>query len=467
MRFLILSQYFPPEVGASQVRLSSMCRELVRAGHEVDVVTGMPHHPFGKIFAGYRGQFAKRELQGGVRVYRTWLYAAAGSGWRRIVSYFSFVLTALCSIVRVRRPDYIFVDSPPLFLGVTGWLASLYWKCPFIFNVADLWPDSVLDLGVMKEGAFVQAAFRLEKWIYKRARFVTAVTQGIYDVLLNRKKVPAEKILFLPNGVDTGIIQPSSPDEVLKTRLGLTGKRIAIYAGNHGYAAGAEQILYAAKLLETYPDFHFLFLGDGPDKPRLQRLAADLELRNTSFVGSVPLERVSAYLSISEIALVTLRKAGVTRGARSAKTFVMMAAAKPVILAGEGENEELIRASGAGVVVSPHDPQQFASAILAMYENPEASREMGLRGLTYVRENFEWSILVRNWLDQLRLATSPQDTTAAASVPVRDRVPKAYSMNRVNPGHDSQSQAERNGRLQNTVAMSRKVSGATKEPGLG
>jgi glycosyltransferase involved in cell wall biosynthesis len=424
MRFLILSQYFPPEVGATQVRLSSMCRELVRAGHEVDVVTGMPHHPFGKIFPSYRGRFHSREFHGGVRVHRTWLYAGGGSGWRRILSYFSFMVTSLYSIVRVRRPDYVFVDSPPLFLGVTGWMASLYWKCPFIFNVADLWPDSVLDLGVMKEGAFVRAAFGLEKWIYKRARFVTAVTQGIHDVLLERKKVPGAKILFLPNGVHTSIIQPLPPDEVLKTHLGLSGKRIAIYAGNHGYAAGAEQILYAAKLLETHPDFHFLFLGDGPDKPRLQRLAADLELRNTSFLGSVPLERVADYLSISEIALVTLRKAGVTRGARSAKTFVMMAAAKPIILAGEGENEELVRSSGAGVIVPPHEPQQFASAILAMYENPKASRTMGLRGLIYVRENFEWSILVRTWLDQLRLATPRQGVAARGFEPVGDRVPK-------------------------------------------
>jgi glycosyltransferase involved in cell wall biosynthesis len=325
----------------------------------------------------------------------------------------------------------------------------------------------VLDLGVMKKGALVQAAFGLEKWIYKRARFVTAVTQGIYDVLLERKKVPAANILFLPNGVDTGIIQPLPPDEVLKTHLGLTGKRIAIYAGNHGYAVGAEQILYAAKLLETHRDFHFLFLGDGPDKPRLQKLAAELQLRNTTFVDSVPLQRVSDYLSIAEIALVTLRRASVTRGARPAKTFVMMAAAKPIILAGEGENEELIRSSGGGVIVPPHDPQRFASAILAMYENPEASREMGLCGLTYVRENFEWSILVRNWLNQLRLATLPQDAAVAELQPVCDRVPKAYSMNRANTADNSRSQAKRNGRLQNTVATSQKVREATKDAGLG
>ena len=424
MRFLVLSQYFPPEVGATQVRLSSMCRELVRAGHQVDVVTAMPHHPVGEIFPRYRRRFSCLEFQDGVRVRRTWLYAAAGSGWRRILSYFSFMVTSLYSITRVRAPDYIFVDSPPLFLGVTGWLASVYWKCPFIFNVADLWPDSVLDLGVMKEGAFIKAAFWLESWIYRRAQFVNAVTRGIYDVLLNRKNVPAAKILFLPNGVDTNIVQPLPSDECLKKQLGLTGKCIAIYAGNHGYAAGAEQILQAAKLLESHPDLHFLFVGDGPDKPRLQSLATELQLQNTTFLDSVPLESMSSYLSIADIALITLRKAGVTRGARPAKTFVMMAAAKPIILAAEGEAEELIVSSGAGMIVPPDEPEQFASAILAMHEDAEGAREMGLRGLAYVREKFEWSKLVGNWLKQLSAAEVAQNVEAASVGVVEDRFSK-------------------------------------------
>jgi colanic acid biosynthesis glycosyl transferase WcaI len=424
MRFLVLSQYFPPEVGATQVRLSSMCRKLVRVGHQVDVVTGMPHHPAGKIFPGYRRRFYSRECRGGIHVHRTWLYAANGSSWRRILSYFSFMLTCAFSISRVRKPDYIFVDSPPLFLGVSGWLASIYWKCPFIFNVADLWPDSVLDLGVMKEGLFLRAAFVLEKWIYTRARFINAVTRGIHDVLVDRKNVPAAKILFLPNGVDSSMIQPMPADESLKKQLGLAGKRIAIYAGNHGYAAGAEQILYAAKLLATHPELHFLFVGDGPDKPRLRRMAADLKLQNTTFVDSVPLHRLSSYLSIADIALITLRKAGVTRGARPAKTFVMMAAAKPIILAAEGESVELIESSHAGVVVPPDEPQQFASAILAIHENAKAARQMGLRGLAFVRENFEWSILVENWLNQLCAATTPQSTPAARFKTVHGRFPK-------------------------------------------
>lgn len=424
MRFLVLSEYFSPEVGATQVRLGAMCRELVRAGHEVEVVTGMPHHPAGRIFPGYRGRFTSVEFQGGVKVRRTWLYAATGSGWRRILNYLSFMLTSLYGVARARRPDYIFVDSPPLFLGISGWLASLYWRRPFIFNVADLWPDSVRDLGILDEGLFLKGAFSLENWIYRRARFVNAVTRGIEDVLLKRKGVPREKVLFLPNGVDTSIIQPLPADLSLKRELGLAGKRVAIYAGNHGYAAGAEQILHAASLLGAHPDIHFLFVGDGPDKPRLQQLARDLGLANVTFLDTVPLDRLPSYLALSEIAVVTLRKAGVTRGARPAKAFVMMAAAKPIVLAAEGEAEELIHSSDAGLIVPPDRPELFAAAILSLFDNPQGAREMGARGLRFVRENFEWSSLVGNWLRQLRAATDPRAPRAFGPDPAPERFPQ-------------------------------------------
>ncbi len=379
-----------------------MCRELVRAGNEVEVVTAMPHHPGGKICPPYRNRLWAREFQGGVRVRRVWLYAANGAGFRRILNYFSFMLTCSIGLWRARKPDFVFVDSPPLFLGVPGWIASVAWKCPFIFNVADLWPDSVRDLGVMKHGFSLRAAYLLERWIYHRADYITAVTDGIRDTLLNKKNVSPSKLLFLPNGVDTALIKPLRVDDDLKSRLGLEGKRVAIYAGNHGYAAGAEQILHAAKLLSPNRSLHFVFVGDGPEKPKLRQLACDLGLQNVSFLEAVRLEELPALLSIAELAVITLRKAGVTMGARPAKAFVMMAASKPIVLAAQGEAENLIQAAGAGITVPPDDPQGLARAIQAMLDNPEAAKEMGKLGRVFVEAHFEWSVLVRDWLQQLK-----------------------------------------------------------------
>jgi glycosyltransferase involved in cell wall biosynthesis len=412
VKFLILSQFFAPEIGASQVRLSYLCRELAAAGHEVEIVTGMPHHPAGRIFPGYRGRFYLKEEWEGLTIHRVWLYAASGSNLKRLLSYASFCLTCLWALARATKPDYIFVDSPPLFLGVPGWIAAKLWGVPLVFNVADLWPDSVRDLGVMRDGLLVDLAYRLERWIYQNSDVVTAVTEGIRDSLLKSKGVPPEKVLFLPNGVDTTLLRPSPPDEALKNELGLAQKKIILYAGNHGYAGAVEQILYAAQILRDESSIHFLFVGEGPEKQKLIRMASDLELNNVTFHDQVPLETVPAYVSISDAAVVTLRKSQVMAGARPAKAFVMMAGGKPIVLAAEGEAARLIHAAGAGIVVPPEDHVALANAIRTLLQYPDIAAEMGACGRKFVVSNFQWSSLVRSWIAQLTavpvLATRPK-----------------------------------------------------------
>lgn len=401
MKFVVLTQFFAPEIGASQVRLAYFCRELAAAGHEVEIVTGMPHHPAGRIFPEYRGHFYLHEDWEGLKIHRVWLYAASGSNLKRLLSYASFCLTCLLGLARCSRPDYVFVDSPPLFLGVPGWIAAKRWRVPLIFNVADLWPDSVRDLGVMRDGPLVNFAYRLERWIYRHSSVVTAVTEGIRNSLLKSKGLPAGKVLFLPNGVDPALFRPSPPDEALKNRLGLAGKKIALYAGNHGYAGAVEQILYAAERLRDESSFHFLLIGEGPEKQKLIALATDLGLNNVTFHGQVPLEAMPAFVSISDMAIVTLRKSQVMAGARPAKAFVMMAAGKPIVLAAEGEAARLIQSAGAGIVVPPEDHESIANAILSLLQHPRIAADMGASGRRFVISNFEWSSLVRSWIAEL------------------------------------------------------------------
>lgn len=401
MKFLVLTQYFAPEIGASQVRLASFCRELAAAGHEVEIVTAMPHHPAGRIFPGYRRRFYVREEWEGLPIHRVWLYASIGSNLKRLLSYASFCLTCLFGLARAKKPDYVFVDSPPLFLGVPAWLAARLWNVPMIFNVADLWPDSVRDLGVMGDGLLVKVAYRLERWIYRHAAAVTAVTEGIRESLLGRKALPPEKVLFLPNGVDTTLFRPSPPNELLKNNLGLAGKQIALYAGNHGYAGAVETIVYAAHYLRDEASLHFLLIGEGPEKPKLKELATNLHLRNVTFHDQVPIESMPAYISISDLAVVTLRKSQVMAGARPAKTFVMMAGEKPIVMAAEGEAARLIDEAGAGIVVPPGDYQSLACAILTIVEDRRRAAHMGANGRRFVVSNFQWAALVRNWIAQL------------------------------------------------------------------
>ncbi len=401
MKFLILTQYFAPEIGASQVRLAYLCRELAAAGHKVEIVTGMPHHHADRIFPEYRGQFLIDGEWEGLKVHRTWLYASSGSNLKRLLGYVTFAGTCLFGLARSEKPDYVFVDSPPIFLGVPGWIAAKLWNVPLIFNVADLWPDSVRDLGVMRDGILMKIAFGLEKWIYKRSTVVTAVTEGIRDALLSSKGISPEKVLFLPNGVDTRLFRPSPSDDTLKKKLGLADKKIILYAGNHGYAGAVEQILYAAQSLRHEDSFHFLFLGEGPEKPKLMELATKLGLSNVTFHNEVPLSEVPTFVGISDLGIVTLRKSQVMAGARPAKAFVMMAGGKPIVMAAEGEAARLIQTAGAGIVVPPENHELLANAIRTILQHPEAASQMGAAGRKFVVSNFQWSLLVRNWITQL------------------------------------------------------------------
>src|SRR5579872_4932670 len=208
MRVLILSQYYAPEIGAPQVRLAALARELRMRGHEVEVVTAMPNHLLGRTYDGYRGRLYLRERIDGVVTHRTWIYAATGTGVGRIANYVSFACTSLFGLLRARRADVIFVESPPLFLSLPGWLTACAHRAKLIFNGVDLWPDSVQDLGVMRDGAMLRGARWFEAWTYRRADIVNAVTDGIADSLHGRKHVPSEKLRFLPNGIDVAAFAP-------------------------------------------------------------------------------------------------------------------------------------------------------------------------------------------------------------------------------------------------------------------
>ena len=408
MKILVLTQYFAPEIGAAQVRLASFCRELAAAGHSVEIVTAMPHHPTGRIFPEYTGQFYQREEWEGLPVHRVWLYASNKSNLKRLLNYASFCLTCLFGLARANKPDYVFVDSPPLFLGVSAWIAAKFWRVPLLFNVADLWPDSVRDLGVMRDGLLVKLAYDLERWIYRQSTAVTAVTEGIRAALLGSKHLPPEKVMFLPNGVDTKLFATGPPDESLKQSLGLADKKIVLYAGNHGYAGAVEQVLYAANCLREEPSLHFLLIGEGPEKKMLIEMAASMGLPNVTFHDQVPLASMPSFLSISDLAVVTLRKSQVMAGARPAKSFVMMAGGKAIVLSAEGEAARLIEGAGAGLVVPPEDYEAIAAAIRELLHDPDRASELGANGRRFVVSNFQWSSLVRNWLAQLsNLSPSP------------------------------------------------------------
>jgi glycosyltransferase involved in cell wall biosynthesis len=331
-----------------------------------------------------------------------------------MLTYGSFTLTSLYGLWRSKKPDYIFVESPPLFLSFTAFFAGLFWRAPFIFNVADLWPDVIVDGGFMKEGFILNCLRGVERWSYRRAAYVNSVTDWIVKVLREKKSVPEGKLFFLPNGADTSQFFPRPPDEQLQNSLGLGGKQIVLWAGTLGYAHGLEKVLQAAKLVESQSSLHFLFVGDGSAREDLIRLQHQLQLKNVTFRDPVPLSQVPAYFSIALCGLASLVDIPTYEGARPSKLFPVLASAKPLLFVGKGEAARLVERSEGGIVVPPGDPQLIVEAVTRLAQNPALCAELGENGRRFVETNLQWSTLVANWLNQLTTGRA-----ACSSVPVK------------------------------------------------
>jgi glycosyltransferase involved in cell wall biosynthesis len=402
MRFLILSQYFPPEIGAPQVRLANLIRSLKSLGHEAEVVAALPNYPYGKILDRYRGSFYQSEENDGVKVHRVWLFASKGAGFGRMINYASFAFTCTLGLARAQRPDYIFVESPPLFLILPAYLASIRWRVPIIFNVADLWPDSVRALGIISNRLVLKIAEMLERWSYRKARYVTAVTDGIHNTLINNKHVPKEKVLYLYNGVDIEMFKPRSPDFKLARELGLEEKKVIVYAGNLGYAQGLDVAVEALRIVQQeVQDVVLVFIGDGAEKERLQSLVKDQNISNILFLEPQPPEFIARLYTIASAGFVCLKKLPFLECARPSKIFPVMASGKPVIFSGAGEGANLIERANAGIVVPPEDPLALADAVRQMVNNENLFTDLGSNGRRYAENHLRWSILVQRWLKDL------------------------------------------------------------------
>lgn len=402
MRLLILSQYFPPETGAAQVRLLAFAREFRRLGHEVQVVTGMPNYPTGRILPAYRGRLRLTETWDGLTLHRVWLWAAKGSGIGRMLNYLSFMGTALLPLLRVARPDVIFVESPPLTL----FLAGLAYRRRFphallVHNVADQWIEAMRDFGVITNPRVLAGLERYARFCCERADLVTTVTHHIVDDLIREQGLPADKVLLLPNGAEPATPGDETAAEQLLDRLGLRGRPLALCIGTHGYIHGMEILLDAAAALSDLPDLVVLLIGDGSEKTRLVELARARGLANVRFADPVPAAAVLPLYRHAMVGLSTLRDLPFAAAARPVRTLTAMAAGVPVIYAGVGEGADLVSAAGAGIVTPPGDGQAVAAAIRQLVADPAMAQRMGERGQTYIERHLTWTAIVRGFQEEL------------------------------------------------------------------
>jgi glycosyltransferase involved in cell wall biosynthesis len=402
MRFLIISQYFEPEIGAAQVRLGAFARGLVKEGHEVEVVTGMPNHPNGRIAAGYRKKLTCFEEIDGIRIRRVWLYASTGSGLRRIFNYLSFMFASPFGLARSKRPDFIFVESPPLSVMVPARLFAFMWRRPIIMNVADLWPDAAENLGLIREGKALRALQRLESKCYRSSKFICSATDGIREILETKKGVPPGKILDLPNGADIRLFRPRETDRSILIRYDLEENDIFLYAGTVGFAHRLETAVDAmVRIQDQFPKAHLLVVGGGSEWENVSAYARKINASNVTFAGPVTLEEVSELLNVALATVSTIRDSEVMKGVRPSKIFPSMASGVPVLYSGAGEGAEIISASGAGLVSPPEEPKALAENMKALLLNANKVEQMGSAGRRLMEERFSWPSIVNGWLSQL------------------------------------------------------------------
>lgn len=398
MRFLILTQYFPPEVGAPQIRLLAIAKELRQRGHDVDVVTAMPNYPSGRVFPPYRHKRLLRETIDGISVVRTWIYPATGRNiGQRLLNYWSFTVSSLYGCWRAGRPDYIFIESPPLFLGLTAYVYSWLRRTRFILNVSDLWPESAKELGIVRSRPVLWLATRLERFLYRTAYRVSAATEGIRTAIEATGK-PSAPVILLPNGVDTAVFRrmpEARPDTIAPLEI------VFLYAGTHGYAQGLDVIVEAAKRLRERSDVVFLFVGDGPEKARLQQTVIDSGLRNVRFLPPQPMAAMPALFSVARASIVPLRRAPLFRSARPSKLFPSLACETCVIYSGEGDAARLIEEARCGLVVPPEAPDQLAEAVARLADEPDLARQFGRNGRALVERDYTWGRLVERWLAEV------------------------------------------------------------------
>lgn len=400
----MLTQYFPPETGAAQVRLFEVAKAIRNQGHQIEVVTAFPNYPNGVIPPEYQGKFYMREELDGIPVFRTWIYPVQrGKFWKRLLNYFSFVFSALYGVLKAGKADYVFVESPPLFIGFTTLFTKWVKGAKIIFNVSDLWPESAVSLELVTNKQLIAMAESLERTMYKSSWKISTQTEGIIDSLKSRG-IPEEKMVFLPNGVDPDLFTPHEPDAELVEKLKLQGKYVILYAGTMGYAHGLEVALQAAELLEkSEPDIVFLFVGDGSEKPRLVEMAREKQLSNVRWVDFQPITEMHRYYSLSSLNLSTLRRYKLSEGVRPSKVFPGLASAKPIIYVGEGEGARIVEESGGGVVIPPEEPELLVQAILNLKKDPESCQAMGAKGREFVIKHYSWKAIVSRWLKDLGL----------------------------------------------------------------
>jgi glycosyltransferase involved in cell wall biosynthesis len=384
MHILFLTDNFPPETNAPASRTFEHARQWVAMGHRVTVVTCAPNFPNGKIYDGYRNRLWQSEQMAGIRVIRVWSYMASNEGFIfRVVDFLSFMVSGFLAALFVSKPDVIVGTSPQFFTAMASWAAATVKRRPFVFELRDLWPESIKAVGAMRNSLILDILEKLELFLYRRAIAVVAVTESFKNNLIARG-IDSDKIHVVTNGVDINRFHPMPRDTKLAAELDLEDCFVVGYIGTHGMAQALDKLLDSAAIIQNDPeaaDIRILFLGDGAAREELMARAIAMNLTNVLFLASVSKEDVPRYWSILDVALIHLRRTELFKTVIPSKIFECMGMGVPILLGVEGEAAEIVNRSGAGVTVEPENSEEIASKIKYLRSNPQFRMRLSSAGV--------------------------------------------------------------------------------------
>lgn len=389
MNILYITQYFPPDKGAAQARAWDTVKILSSSGHRVTVLTEFPNYPSGIVLPRYKLRCFEKEMYRGVSVIRVYVKASPRRNFvNRMLFYLSFFVFSIIAAMKLKdKYDLVFATSPPLFAAISGYTFSKLRRTRFVFEVRDLWVESAVALGELRNRAFVRLSKGLADLCYQGASKIVVVTRGIRDYL-EQRGIPPDRLCVIPNGVDLSSFDDFHDRKSHKRGLSHQDKFIVLYAGLFGLAQGIETLVETVKLMRYEEKVLFLLIGNGPLKEKLAQSLSSNGLNNVRLIDVMPREEVFRYIASADCCLVPLKKIDIFKTALPSKMFDAWACSKPIILSVDGEAREHLEKAKAGIWVEPENPNRIAQAIKYLFDNPEMCKRFGSNGREYVEKNF-------------------------------------------------------------------------------
>ncbi len=419
MNIVYVCQYFPPEMGAPAARASELARHWTRAGHNVTVLTGFPNHPTGVLRPEYRSRFRRlvcREDVDGINVVRTWLAPFPNrKAHERILNYSSFCLSAAMTGSFVRKPDVVIATSPQLLVGLSGWWMKTIKRVPLVFEVRDLWPESLAGGGMGGDDSMmIKLLAKVAGFMYSHSDHVVVVTPAFKDSLVADWKLGADNISIVENGVEPELFAPGDMRQ-RKAELGLQGKFVVSYIGTIGMAHGLTTLVEAADALKDNPDIEFLLVGEGADKERVVGILRNRGLKNVRLLDQQPREKIPSIVQASDVCLVLLKKADVFETVIPTKMLEFMSCGRPVILGVDGQARRIMEAANSGVFIPPEDHVALRDAVLRMHHAPELREQLGRNARKYIVENLSREKTAWKYIDVLQRVVGAKDGLSVAA----------------------------------------------------